>query len=72
MILGLLAFLVIPLLGPFAIGKGNEAKRLALRARAPVPTGATVGLVLGWLATVGLVLGAILLLAVFFLTLAAS
>ena len=72
LILGLVGFLVIPLLGPFAIMKGNEAGRLARRARLPVPGTATAGLVLGWIATIGMILGVLAVVAIFGLVLAAA
>jgi hypothetical protein len=64
LVLGLLAFAVLPLIGPFAIMKGNEASKLARRIRVPAPGTATAGVILGWIATIGMILG---LLAVAFL-----
>ena len=53
-----------PILGLFAIKKGNDARYLARRMKRPVPGTATVGLILGWLSVIGFL--------VFVLTLVAS
>jgi hypothetical protein len=60
LVLGLLAFVAFPLLGPFAIVKGKAASKLARRACVPAPMSATAGVVLGWIATVGMLLGFLL------------
>jgi len=56
LIFGILSIAVIALVGPIAIIKGNEATRLARRARISVPGTATAGLVMGWIATVLMIL----------------
>lgn len=65
MILGLVGFLACQLAGPFAIMKANEAKRLAQRARIPLPGEATAGLVLGWIST-GILILTVLMVGFFF------
>lgn len=53
LVFGLLGLFLCGLLAPLAIMKGNEARRLAIRARVALPTSATAGVALGW-TTLGL------------------
>ncbi len=49
LIMAILGILVCPLTLIVAIIKGNEAKRMALRNRMPVPGGASAGIMIGWI-----------------------
>lgn len=65
LIMGVLAFVVCPLLAIVGIIKGNEAKRLSLGARVPVPGMATAGLIMSWVTIVLNVIVICLFLIVF-------
>ena len=69
LILGILGLLVCGLCAPFAIMKGNEAKRLAKAARLPDPGAATAGVVMGWI-VVALMVLSLLLVCVYFIIVA--
>ncbi len=63
--LGVLGWFVCALLGPIAIIKGNEARRLAYEYGVEPPGTATAGLVLGWLLTIGMLVGVLFMLFAF-------